>query len=259
MPRKDLKNKPLVEAILELKWALPTTQAPNIAVDPHYRLLLGRFYERVKDEYPFHEPLPTSTIPDEMVAHMVQHRFRIGEKAWPLLQLGPGILTVNETAGYTWADFQNRCEVAVSRLLDAYPAKEKLKVQAITLRYIDAVACDFKKESIFRFLRDKMKITVELPDNLFRDIQVEQSPTAFNWQASFSHRHPEGIVTLRFATGRRENESAIVWETLVVSEGSQAPALPDQISDWLSGAHEITDDWFFKLIEGELERRFSGE
>jgi hypothetical protein len=52
MPRQDLKNKPLVEAILELRWALSTTEIPGAAEDPNYRLLLGRFSERVQKEYP---------------------------------------------------------------------------------------------------------------------------------------------------------------------------------------------------------------
>jgi hypothetical protein len=28
---------------------------------------------------------------------------------------------------------------------------------------------------------------------------------------------------------------------------------------WIDAAHEITDEWFFKLIEGELERSFADE
>jgi uncharacterized protein (TIGR04255 family) len=58
MPRKELKNKPLVEAILELKWTLPAQATPGMEGDPHYRLLLGRFSERVESSYPFHGPLP---------------------------------------------------------------------------------------------------------------------------------------------------------------------------------------------------------
>lgn len=83
MARKDLKNKPLVEAILEIKWRLvppvKTAGAPQVlvpATDPHYRLLLGRLFDRFEEEYPFHEQLPTATVPDELVAHVVQHHSR---------------------------------------------------------------------------------------------------------------------------------------------------------------------------------------
>lgn len=257
--RKDLKNKPLVEAVLELKWALSGQPTPGMQFDPHYRLLLGRFSERAQKGYPAHEPLPTSQIPDGMVAHMVQHRFRVAEGAWPLVQIGPGILTVNDTAKYTWSDFQERCEAAVAQLFDAHPARADFHVQDITLRYIDAVAFDFNANSIFNFIGDNLKTKIALPEGLFQGTSVKKNPAAFNWQASFMNDNPKGMVTLRFATGQRDGARSLIWETLVQSAGASLPTMPDGFTQWLSGAHDVTDDWFFKLIEGELERRFSGE
>jgi len=259
MARKDLKNKPLVEAILELKWTLPAPSVPGIEGDPHYRLLLGRFSERMQGVYPFHEPLPTAQVPDAMVAQMVQHRFRTSEGGWPLIQVGPGIMTVNETDGYTWNDFKNRCAEAVTNLFEAHPAKQKFAVQDLTLRYIDAVEVDFSRESVFKFLQEKMKTNVSLPEGLFDGGRVNRNPAAFNWQASFPHDDPGGLVTLRFAVGKRRGNPALIWETLVQAARERIPAIPDGFSEWLGKAHDLTDDWFFKLIEGDLERRFSGE
>lgn len=90
MPSKVLKNKPLVEAILEVKWAL-TSPTPGVQIDPHYKILLGRLYDKVCEQYPEHEQLPTATVPDEIVGHTVQHRFRYAPNDWPLIQVGPGI------------------------------------------------------------------------------------------------------------------------------------------------------------------------
>ncbi|MBN1984632.1 MAG: TIGR04255 family protein [Chitinivibrionales bacterium] len=258
MARKDLKNKPLVEAIIEVKWAL-AQQSPSMHLDPHYRLLLGRFSERVQKDYPFHEPLPTAQIPDGMVAQMVQHRFRTSENRWPLAQIGPGIMTVNETSGYIWADFQKQCEDVVSKLFDAYPVRSDFKIQDLTLRYIDAVEFNFDRDNIFDFLGEKLKTKICLPESLFQGTNICKNPTAFNWQASFKICKPGGIVTLRFATGQREGVPSLIWETLVQSSGDKLPSLPEGFPKWLEEAHVITDDWFFKLIEGELERRFSGE
>jgi hypothetical protein len=44
-----------------------------------------------------------------------------------------------------------------------------------------------------------------------------------------------------------------------MSAGDDLPAMPDGFPAWLDSAHNITSDWFFKLIEGELEKRFDGE
>ena len=63
MPHKDLKNSPLVEATLEIRWALTEESVPGIKIDPHYKMLLGRFYERVMEVYPVHETLPAATMP----------------------------------------------------------------------------------------------------------------------------------------------------------------------------------------------------
>lgn len=259
MPHKDLKNKPLVEAILEIKWRLPSQSEPASQVDHHYRLLLGRFSERIQSDYSFHEPLPTSQIPDGMVAHMAQHRFRVGKEAWPLIQIGPGLMTVNETAGYTWSDFRRRCEAAVTHLFNAHPSKSEFQVQDLTLRYIDAVEVDFENEGIFSFLSDKMKTRISLPESLSAGGRVSQNPSAFFWQTSFRHNEPGGLMTLRFAMGQHMGKPSLIWEILVQTIQDKIPRMPDDFPRWLEKAHELTDDWFFKLIEGELERRFSGE
>ena len=259
MKGKILKNKPLVEAILELRWELPTQTAPGMETDPHYRLLLGRFSERVERDYPYHEPLPTTQIPDAMAAHMPQHRFRTAEGRWPLIQVGPGLMTVNETERYSWDDFKARCEKAVLDLYDAHPAKQSFRVQDVTLRYIDALGVDFERESVFAFLEDKMKTSISLPQSLFDNGLVKRNPAAFIWQVSFPHDDPGGIITLRFASGKHNDKSALIWETLVQTPRDRVPAIPDGFSEWIRKAHDLIEDWFFKIIEGELERRFIGD
>ncbi len=81
----------------------------------------------------------------------------------------------------------------------------------------------------------------------------------FNFQASYQTLKPKGIIILRFATGVRKEERSVVWETAVQSMNQDLPSLPRGFKAWATAAHAITDDWFFKLIEGELERKFAGE
>lgn len=266
MPHKELKNKPLVEAILEVRWRLqqPTNeQLPAQLIlparDPHYRLLLGRLFDRIQKEYPFHEELPTASLPDDMLAHVVQHRFRSAKDDWPLIQVGPGVFTVNDTHRYTWSDFQKRSKEAVARLYDAHPAVADFRVESLMLRYIDAVEYNYKDEDAFRFLGDKLKVGISLPETLFQDTGVERRPHSFFWQATFRCSRPAGRLSVSFATGQKEGKPAILWETTVQSVGEDLPSMPDGFPAWVDAAHEITNDWFFKLIEGELERRFQGE
>lgn len=253
--RKILNNKPLLEAIFELRWQLqePT---PDIKIDPHYKLLIGSIYNEIKDKYPFHEQLPTVTIPDEISAYVVQHRFRNNKNDWPLIQIGPGILTLNDTHKYVWEDFENRIPHVVDTLFQTYPDLDLLKVNELKLRYIDGITFDYENEKILNFLREKLKIDINIHDKLFDDTGVSDSPLGFDLRFSFSSTKPKGAIHIRFSRGKRKEEDALIWETMIQSIGEDVPKDRDNITTWVKEAHNLTDDWFFKLIEGELQRTF---
>lgn len=262
MTRTKLKNKPLVEAILEVKWSVPASSAAapdvtNISGDPHYRLLLGRFSERVQDQYPSHEPLPAAQIPDGLIPHVAQHRFRTNEGGWPLVQIGNGVMTVNDTQAYTWSDFRKRCEYSFKKLYESHPSRDDFHVQELALVYIDAIDVDFTQDDVFAFLFGKMKTTVSLPDNLFDGGHVTKSPSHFQWESGFKTTKPTGHISLKFGMGRSGSTPALILETRVFSQADDLPALPDGISNWLVSAHDLAGDWFFKLIEGDLLEKFS--
>jgi uncharacterized protein (TIGR04255 family) len=260
---KDLKYKPLVEAMLELRWGTTVQPAESstvpVAVDPFYRFILGPFFERLKPDYPVYEPLPTAQVPDEMVLNIAQHRFRAGPGGWPVVQLGPHVMTFNETAGYTWDSFQPRCESVVKRFLESYPSPEQLKVQSVTLRYIDAVGLDPTKQNALASLREMLGVQLALPDGLFENGNVAPSPSSFRVNVSFASTKPVGQVTLQLSTGVVSQVPSLVWETIVSSSREHVPELKEGFSQWLNDAHEITHQWFFKLIAGDLLRRFAGE
>jgi uncharacterized protein (TIGR04255 family) len=256
MTGKALKNKPLVEAIFELRWEL---QGPSTTVktDPHYKIVVGRIFDKVSTEYPFHEQLPTASIPDEIAGYVVQHRFRKAKDKWPLIQIGPGIITVNDTAGYLWEDFENRIIQAVHTLFEAYPdSKDNLKLNGLVLRYIDATTFDFEKDSVFDFLKKQMKTSVSFYEKLFEATGVRDVPLGIDFRISFASTKPKGTVNLRFVRGKAKESDALIWETMVQSAADHVPKAQDEIVDWVREAHDLTDDWFFKLIDGELLRRF---
>jgi uncharacterized protein (TIGR04255 family) len=147
---------------------------------------------------------------------------------------------------------------AIKSLYDAHPKAEDMKITNLILRYIDATEFDFRTRNIFEFL-EKLKLKISLPDNLFKDRGIENRPNGLTWQCSFKCEKPRGLINLRFATAQKSNENVLVWETTVESAENELPEMPKEFESWIEAAHEITDDWFFKMIEGELERRFSGE
>lgn len=256
MERKILKNKPLIEAIFELRWELKEI-SEGIRVDPHYRILIGRLYDRVKDEYPFHEQLPTVTMPDEIAGYFVQHRFRKDKDKWPLIQIGPGIITLNDTDSYVWEDFEKRINSLINILFEAYPdSRNNINVSELLLRYIDAVDFNYENEDIFSFLKEKLKVNIKIYENLFDKTGVGNKPLGFDLRFTFPSSNPKGAVHLRFVRGKRKETDALIWETQVQSVGNDVAILRNQINEWVVSAHKLTDEWFFKMIEGELIRRF---
>jgi len=250
---RPLPNKPLVEAIFEFRWRIPGEEG-----DPHYPLFVGRLYDRVQPKYPFHEPLPTSLIPLPAAENIIQHRFRVQKGRWPLIQVGSGIVTVNDTEGYIWQDFGQRAKSLMKAIYEAYPKPQELQVASLVLRYLDAFELD-SDQDMLGYLSDKLKSTISFPPQLFVDTAVPSRPKTLNMMASFPIDKPKGNILVRFGSGRHKGKPALIMELAVNSGSSDLPNMPEEFERWVEAAHKLTDDWFFKFIEGELERRFAGE
>jgi uncharacterized protein (TIGR04255 family) len=256
MPSQKLTKAPLVEAILEMRWKL-SEQASGVETDPKYKILVGRLYDRLEKDYPFHEPLPAASMPDEMLGYVVQHRFRTAKGQWPLVQVGPGVVTLNETQNYTWDDFEPRSRQLQQCLFAAYPeASDSLIITRLQLRYIDAIPFDFERENIFTFMAEKLKINLEFPPAIYQDAPILPLPAGLNMLFAFPTTDPKGAIQLRFGRGIRNKQGALIWETVVQSEGNDVPKMPDGFESWLTGAHTLTHNLFFKLIKGPLEESF---
>jgi uncharacterized protein (TIGR04255 family) len=256
MRPKVLKNKPLLEAILELKWN-PQLSAQSNGVDSDLRLFLGRFHDLVSKEYSAFEVLPAASVPDQMAPNVPQYRFRKTLAGWPLIQLGSGLLALNETASYTWEDYRARAQSVIELLFLKYP--RKLELTTLELRYINAVYADFEAYDVVRYLADKFKVQLSLPGSLFQESGVELHPTQFALQTSFATKSPMGSIRFSIARGKANDRDAIVWETIVQSAQKQLPRMPEEFSEWLDAAHTVAEDWFFKLVDGELLKQFCRE
>jgi len=255
MSSEVLSHKPLVEAIFQLRWKLEggDGEPPR---DRHYRLLVGSLYDKLAEHYPYHEELPTASVPDELVPYFPQHRFRTADGDWPLVQVGPGILSLNETDGYMWAGFEGRALSMVEALYASHPDGKELQTEGLTLRYIDAVSLDTPEQDPLDFLRRYLKTDVGLEPSLFEGTGVVPRPAQLDLRFSFSTGEPAGFMHIRFSLGHAEREGSVLWETAVESSAENAPRDPSDIGTWLRAAHGLTHDWFFKLIKGELRERF---
>lgn len=169
---------------------------------------------------------------------------------------GPGVVTLNDTDGYVWEDFEKRAAKLVDTLFEAYPKPDSLSVNLLRLRYIDAIDFDYARDSVFGFLRDMLKLRVELLPSLFEATGVSDMPLRLDLRFAFPSTNPKGAMNLRFARGERKGREALLWETTVILRGEDTPKTKNGIAEWASQAHELTREWFFQLIEGDLLERF---
>jgi uncharacterized protein (TIGR04255 family) len=250
----DLPRNPLAEVVFELRWKLTGgPPAPTPPIDPGYKLMVGSFYDRVKDEYPVHEQLPSATIPDEFAPHIVQHRFRRAENGYPLVQVGPGIFAANDAAAYSWKTYLPRVLEAVAKLRDTYAVE--LAPESFMLRYINTAPFDFAIQDLLTYLSESLKVSVVYPQKLFTGQPVEQRPSAFTLQSDYRLTDPKGLVVLKIGSGEVSGQKRLVWETLVQSAGEDVPPL-EELESWLERAHSVARSWFFTLIEGRLEASY---
>ena len=253
-----LKNKPLVEAVFELRWELQGAQVPGVAVDPGYQLLLGSYFDRIKKDYPHVVPLPPATAPIEFTAHTVNYQFRVAKDSWPLTQIGPGILTVNDTDKYTWKDFQPRLDSAIRALFESYPdVGTELKPVWSQLRYINAIPFNQHATTATKLLREKLHTSVQFDSQLFQENPQEaDSPIGFGMNVTFPLKTPRGVGGFIFAQGQRNDQTALIWEIVIRSVNDAAPQKPGDFQAWLEAAHDVAERWFLTLCRGELHNTF---
>ena len=174
-----LNNPPLVEVIFELHWQLQQPQEGP--PEQNYGIIAGRMYEKLQAEYPFHEPLPPASMPTDIAAYMVQHRFRKGENEWPLIQVGPGIVTLNQTKdGFRRDVFHRGIRSLAQTLLSIYPESQKPRCSRLMLRYIDAVDFDYQTGNISEYISRTLKTDLIVKSTLFEDTGVSAAPTSLD-------------------------------------------------------------------------------
>ncbi|MBM4017633.1 MAG: TIGR04255 family protein [Planctomycetes bacterium] len=253
MSAQKLRNAPLIEVIVEIRWrATPEG-------DPNYNLALGKLSDSFQGDYPEYRALSNAAVPAQLAAqmHMVQHQFRASPDGWPLVQVGPTIFTLNETEAYNWeGDFRERANRAVKTLFMVYPNAKQLQIDSVLLRYIDCIGFDWEKGCLLAFMEEKLRTKIALPESLFADKALSSRPAALDFTFSFRCQDPRGLVHLRFASGERKGEKSLIMETMVQSTGNDVPPMPDGFGAWLGAAHQITSAWFTRLVEGDLYRRF---
>lgn len=250
---ENLPSKPLVEVILEVRWGAEGQP------DPAYPLIVGRLYERLQGDYPAIEPLQIEQagVPAEMTIHQVRHRFRRTKGGWPLIQVGPGVITLNETESYRWRDFRERALRVLPCLYESHPSPDSLNITSLLLRYVNAIAFDYSSADALAFLAEKMRVSLSFVPSSREQNIVSGPPTSLGLHAVFPAMNPRGSIILLVGTGKHRGKNALVWEIHFRSVAGEVSSLPNAFPEWLEAAHDTVERWFLEMVKGELLERFS--
>jgi len=247
----------LCETIFELRWGL-SAQAPGVdAVDPGFELLLGRLFERLRGDYPDLVNLPVAQLPSSRSPHAVRHQFRSAGRSWPLVQIGPGVLTLNDAAEFDWNRFGPRIRRGVAELFETYPAElHALRPVAIALRILNAAPLDAGRP-LLRALEEHLHTSVRVDPKLFEDPREAAKPSGLQLTISFPLERLQGHGTLALSTARDANGLQILWQLEASALGEAVPKDPAAIQPWAEMAREVLMRWLGTLDDAS-DRAGSG-
>ena len=150
-----LKKAPLQEVILEVRWGSTAAVSAGGGGDSGYLLALGKFHGTVADKFPIVVKKFPIDVPWQIIGNQVHYQFWTNKNTWPVLQLGPGILTVNDTEkNYEWRQtFFPMVSEAIETLCKAYSVN--MSFSSFSLRYIDVVKTkDYEFNNWPDFIKD---------------------------------------------------------------------------------------------------------
>lgn len=238
-----LSKAPLVEVVFELRW--PVSDKSDLMVAEY---LYGDIFAEIKNKYPYRERVLPIEIPVELTINKPVYRYRANKNDYPLVQIGPGLLTLNTTANiYEWDIFFNDAKELTRIFLNVFKNENEKQFNP-SLLYLDFFPFDFKNGDISKFINKNL------------DIKIEQSfientgyPKDINVAYSFNVKQGELKVSLQKGSDKSQNEGLLLQTRI---NGKPLSADNDFFAEWLNESHEICSNLFKKLTKGQLYESF---
>jgi uncharacterized protein (TIGR04255 family) len=242
---KKLKDAPLKEAIFELFWQSPLDNT-GFPIDRGFDLAQGKFAIHIADRFPYHKRILPQNSAIKVYGQPI-HQFWKGNVEWPVVQLGQGILTVNDTdKNYEWNDtYRPNIHKALDILLLSY--SEPLNFNKISLKYIDSVDIDYDTD-LSKF------ISVNLQTALVNNYKPPGKLIGLNLNQVFAVDGSDVHLNIQTATNNLNAKQAIVWITTVIKVGTLSKT---DILTWIDQAHSITSNLFVEMLNPQFYASFN--
>jgi uncharacterized protein (TIGR04255 family) len=238
-----LPKAPLLEVIFEVIWAVKTKQDLTKCEYLH-----GDLFARLSNTYPYREMLIPHEIPIEACVNTPAHRFRVGKDAYPLVQVGPGILTVNSNDDmYVWENYEKWCIDAYKNLSEIYNFTNTDQIN-FSLKYFDFFPFNFKDNDVNKYLSDFFHI--ELNQTFLNETGT---PSSVN--VGFFYDIELGKISIRIIKGiNSKKQTGIIIDTSLSTKLNDPDI--DIFSKWLNDAHDYVSKSFKTMTKGKMYDSF---
>lgn len=240
MSEQKLKNAPLKEVIFELFWE-GTTQPNELPQDPGFENAVGKFQERLASVTPVQKRLYPISAPVK-VFRMPIFQYWKKELKWPVIQHGPGMMSIHETeTNYIWDTyFQPLIEDILRKLLDSYGGH--LVFNRVSLKYIDAFDVEDMQPNDFVNRNLRMRLDVDYPEPGRKE--------GFGFLQQY-RLHDQSLLQLQVNSGANNatGRPAIVLVTSIEKSGRISK---EGIMPWLKTAHDHCSVTFKTMLNPEF-------
>lgn len=247
-----LPNAPLQEVIFEVRWRLHPGKDHGQVQDAGYELAVGRLSSLLEKDFPHYRRIVPAELPDQLLLYRPIHQYWKGENQWPVLQLGPGIFTVNCTdQSYDWESlFKPLITTALNWLVQAY--REPLLFAFASLKYIDAIKTN-DYGGVSNDWQTFIKNNFNIEYNNFFNTRGKQS--RIHLDQTFELEDGSEIQ-VQMSNGTKNNEPAVVWQTAILKKNNFSNK---ELVEWAQSAHNISHELFVEMIKPHLYASFSGK
>lgn len=236
------------EVIFEVKWDLSFDSATQEFYDSGYDFALGKFEGMVSEDFPYYNPKYPAGVPVSFFNHKVMHQFWKARSEWPVVQFGPGIMTVNDTdKNYEWEEtFFPLIQTSLDRLMKSY---EALSFTEYSLRYIDVVKPkDYHPKDWPSFIHNNLNFEFENNFNTRGELKD------FQFQQSFKVNEL-GDLVINLSNGiNNKKEDIFVWQTTLIKKD---PSDLEGLLRWLNQAHRCTSEVFKEICKEDFYGSFT--
>lgn len=245
---EKLPFAPLQEVILEVKWDLTFDSQIGAFTDPDFQLALGKFHSGISNRFPVVKQKVPMDVPVSLLNHQTIYQFWKGENVWPVLQIGPGVVSINDTEkNYHWEQtFYPLVKEVSETLCKAY--NSELNFSGYSLRYIDVIRIkDYNFSDWKTFIEENLNFSFKNQFNTHGDLSKFMVDQEFDIESG-------GKLKINISTGKNnKKEDVLIMQIAFIEELTMDK---ESLFEKIDKGHTYTSVVFKDICKKELYDTF---